>query len=160
MYDEAYRRALKFAYNALNRRDYSVVEMRQKLQLKGFSDETIDGVIESLTRKGYLNDEEYAKSLVQHYQNVRKIGRIAIVANLQKKGIPRELAESVMSEYSIEAEENIIRRLIEQLAQRGEQKEKIINYLLRKGFIYDSVKSVLETFYQEINNNRNEELAP
>ena len=48
----------------LERREYSVYEVRFKLGRLGFIDASIDAIIEDYVTKGYLSDERYAEEKV------------------------------------------------------------------------------------------------
>ena len=57
-------KARQYALKLLSYRSYSVEELRQRLQRKGFSSDAIDQIIPVMVDYGYLNDEAYARSLI------------------------------------------------------------------------------------------------
>jgi SOS response regulatory protein OraA/RecX len=81
-----------FALKLLARRDYSVVKLREKLELH-FGD-VPDEVIQRLISKRFLNDRRVAENHVARHKNR---GRTRLLEDLLTRGIPSDLAESILS---------------------------------------------------------------
>ncbi len=103
-------KALATAYRCLARRSYSHEELRAKLLQKGFVPAVTEEVLKTVSRQGYLNDEEislrWALSLVEH----RSWGREKISAYLLRKGISRDLVGRVQKQVWQEYDEEAVAR--------------------------------------------------
>ena len=73
-----------------------------------------------------------------------------IKAELYKKGVNPEYIENALSESDTEDTEEIIDALLEKRIKNTpidlKEKQKHINFLLRRGFKYDDIKSVIEKY--------------
>ena len=74
------------AMKMLMRREHSKLELFQKLQVKGFDVETINGSISKLVKKNYQSDERFAEDFILMRFNQGK-GPVRIVSELKMKGI-------------------------------------------------------------------------
>jgi len=137
------------AMNKLSYRHRSVAEIERELRKNRIPDEVIKEVIEYLTSRGYLNDAEFARAMVQTYTH-RKVpfGRRAIRSKMIEKGIDRELIESTLNE--IEDEDGLARKAADAGIKRyvrydgKEKREKLAQFLYRKGYSWDTIKEVLD----------------
>lgn len=86
------------ALRLLSYRERTVKELKGRLLEKGFFEDEIGEVIAHLTDAGYLNDERYARSLVESRIRNKRWGRVRIRADLQKRGVPEDLIKAVLSE--------------------------------------------------------------
>lgn len=108
----------------------------------------IDSLIETLKKKGMLNDLEFAKAWVEARRESKHKGIRAIKLELFQKGIDKEIIEEVTSAIGSEKElaEKAIQRKIKfwKALKPLEFKKKVYEFLLRKGFEYEVVKEVVE----------------
>ena len=74
------------AMKMLMRREHSKLELFQKLQVKGFDVETINGSISKLVKKNYQSDERFAEDFILMRFNQGK-GPVRIATELKMKGI-------------------------------------------------------------------------
>ena len=74
------------AMKMLMRREHSKLELFQKLQVKGFDVETINGSISKLVKKNYQSDERFAEDFILMRFNQGK-GPVRIASELKMKGI-------------------------------------------------------------------------
>ena len=74
------------AMKMLMRREHSKLELFQKLQVKGFDVETINGSISKLVKKNYQSDERFAEDFILMRFNQGK-GPVRIVSELKMRGI-------------------------------------------------------------------------
>ena len=92
----------KFAYytaeSFLARRPYSVGELKQRLRRKDISDKLIAEIIKEFRSKKILDDFQYAVTRIQSLVDRKPAGRGYLVAWLQKRLIPREIAENAVAE--------------------------------------------------------------
>ncbi|MDD6733144.1 MAG: regulatory protein RecX [Lachnospiraceae bacterium] len=135
-------------------KDYTEKEIRDKLQKDGYSKEIRDHVIERLYETRFLNDEYYAGCYIEN--RVNKKSKREIIRELSLKGIPDALSERLFEEYeaqgNTEFERNCIENILRKKKYNGEtasfeEKMKMKNYLLRKGFQTDYVNDCILNNY-------------
>src|SRR5450631_3476204 len=85
--------ALRF----LKIRPRSVMELKEKLVLKSFSEEDIKAVIYDLIVSGLLDDRAFTKSWI-NYRLARPFGFRRIMQELKTKGIDQEIIDSAFAE--------------------------------------------------------------
>ena len=106
---EAHEAFLKAA-DALGRSPKSEKEIRTTLKDKGYSKAAADVAVEKLTGYGYLSDEDYAKTYIEHYS--KKWGRKKLVYELvQTKGLPSDVASEIV--YGALSDEDELRLALE-----------------------------------------------
>lgn len=158
--NKLFNRALDF----LSRRPRSQREVRtylvQKLpQYKINSTDTstedehdevvINSIIERLESFGYVNDRYFTGWWIdQRTQTPNPKGRSYIVSELMKKGISRDIIESVWAEKGVD-ESEAIRAQLEKLLKRYDpnspkERQKIIQALVRRGFRWEAIQTVLK----------------
>lgn len=115
-------------------------EIRQKFR----QDEgnMLDDVIEELKQNGYINDEEYIERAINEYMNLKNMSIKEIEYKLITKGINKEIIENYiytnrekLLEYEIKSATNIINK-----KSYSSEKEEILNYLRKKGYMEESLK--------------------
>ena len=148
-----YRRARKRAMYLLGSRPYSISALREKL-LNNYSEETADRVIEDMTRYGFLDDEEYAKRLAGSVINGKKYGLHRAKAEMRRKGVPDELIEQALSEYSREDLTDNLTELVrkkypDRISDRDER-QKVIAALARRGYGFGEIKAAIMAVLEEI----------
>lgn len=146
-------------YGLFSRRQRSEKEVRDYLKNLSFkrkikdsdeiSDFTVEMLISQLKRKGLLNDSQFAISWLESRK--KKKGIRVIKQELFQKGIDREIIESaISSQFSAVNEEQTAEIILEKKIRAWknlplqEFRKKAYDYLLRRGFEYDLVKSVVE----------------
>lgn len=146
------------SFRYLSGRNHSKFELKIKLQKKQYDISLIEKVLIDLERQGLLNDEQYAHSYFNVQLN-RKRGLLQIKANLNKKGISREIIESVTHNLSndddfIANAKDIAEKKIKLLSKRKIEnkvvKQKVFQFLASRGF---TTNIIMETLKQlEIDN--------
>ena len=116
-----------------------------KLQEGFYPEDVILQVVEYLKSFGYLSDENLAGHIVER-RKFQKSYR-EIIAILQSKGIDQETIDEVMDKYyEKDGEKEAIKYLMDKKRVNldsitEKDKNKLFNYLARKGFSYDSIVS-------------------
>lgn len=108
----------------------------------------VDKIILDLVERKYLDDRGYANSLVDIYQRTKS--KIEIQKLLVRKGISRAIVDAVLSN-SVD-DPDLISQLIDKKRKlikfknlgKAEEKKKIIEFLMRKGYHYDEIKDLVE----------------
>ena len=118
---------LDAAAGMLNTRSYSAAELTKKLKDRGYDDETIEEAIAKLLEYGYINDSEYARSWARRMHASGKAPR-RIEYELEKKGVPKEIAKEAAAEYKEDSKESALK-----IAEKYKiETEKDLNRLGRK----------------------------
>lgn len=130
------------------RTEYQVVV---KLHKEKFTNEEINTAVEFLKEFGYLDDSLYAQRYVLYAKTQKKSSKRKIEMGLTKRGISKDIISNVLKEAFSEDEEldnamKIARKKYDALLARNVQKpeQKLINYLLGKGFSFEIIKKVIE----------------
>ncbi len=136
-------------------RDY-LRNLSFKRKLKGqeeISPMVIESLKDKLKKKGMLSDEQFAKMWVEARRKSKQKGKIALKSELYQKGIDRELIDKVLEEGSTpESEEQLAKQALEKKMKSWknlpplEFRKKAYEFLLRRGFEYELVKSVVEKY--------------
>lgn len=161
--ESEYRRARKRATYLLGDKDYCSGELYEKLK-KNYSDETCEKVISDMIEFGYLDDERYAHKYAEYLIRKKKHGVYKVRFEMKKKGISKELTDSVLAEYESEdyADElcELIRKKYSDKLSEPESLKKVMNALARRGYSFSEIKKAVraveqsaldELFYDEEN---------
>lgn len=115
-------------------------EIRQKF--KQDEGNMLDDVIEELKQNGYINDEGYIERAVNEYINLKNMSIREIEYKLMAKGISKEIIQDYiyankeeLLKYEIKSAANIINK-----KSYSSEKEEILNYLRKKGYMEESLK--------------------
>jgi regulatory protein len=124
-------------------------EVRDKLYKLGLYSDEVEEILAELITENYVNEERFAKSFARDKFNLNHWGRIKISYELKHKNISSYCIDKAMEEISDEGYEKAIIQLIEQKLRQmsGEEfiiKNKIIRYLMGKGFESELVRSILD----------------
>jgi regulatory protein len=142
-----------FALRYLAVRPRSIKEMRSYLSRKQFMEDDIDSAVSTLEKSNYLNDSDFARLWVENRMRLNPKSASVLRAELIKKGIPKDTIDSVISEVSLDDQLSGLLEIIESKSHqsRYQDKQKLIEYLARKGYSYGLIKEALEStsFYQE-----------
>ena len=130
----------------LDKRDYSRCELSRKLAEKGFTDAAATAALDRLTELGIVDDRRYAPIVVRHYA-AKGYGAQSVRAELQRRGIPKELWDEALAEMP-EQDETVDRLLRARLkgadlSDRAALK-KATDALLRKGYGWDEIHAAVE----------------
>ncbi len=131
------------ALDLVSRRPRSQREIRDYAFRKQWTKANTDRVIERLLERGYLNDAKFAEIFVRSRANLRNYSTRRMKLELQKKGISSDIIDQVLSE-SDDFDENVaLKNLIAKKQNRYDDEQKLIAYLARQGFNYDSIRMAL-----------------
>ena len=142
-------RVLKSAAGTLARRSVSKYELNRKLRDKGFSDEESRDAVEWFSKRGFLDDEAYAGSIVQYYSS-RGYGSIRIKEELSRRGIDRAVSDELIEALPERTDEisSLIFKKLGKEELTAENKRKIVAFLMRRGFRYDEIRVAFENISQ------------
>ena len=134
---EAVEAALQKAGRLLARRPRSEAELRRALQKAGGSDESTEAALGRLREVGQIDDERFARAWLEDRSEFRPRSALALRAELQRKGLSREVVERVLAGFSEEeAATEAARRAARRWRNAGEteRRQHVYAYLQRRGF--------------------------
>jgi regulatory protein len=146
---QAYESAIRF----LGNRPRSSNEVRRKLAGKNTPDAVIEIVITRLEAAGYINDLEFARYWVRNREESRPRGSIALRAELRERGVPPAIIDEVLAEQdavplALRAAEKKVQSL--RGTDRQTFRRKLSGFLMRRGFDYETVRTVVETLIETL----------
>lgn len=138
-------------YSLLRIRPRSEFEIRQRLKLKGYGDGIIDYCIEDLKRRGHINDEKFARFWIDSRMHLNPVGDIVLKHELKEKGIADSIIEATLESKAKTYDEyevafNMACERFERLKKLDRRKaaKRVYDFLLRRGFKYDTIKRIIE----------------
>ncbi len=125
-------------------------EISNKLYKKGYSKDVIERAIKKAEEYGYINDSEYATSLVE---SKKQKSKLELKSELMKKGVASsiisEALESVSSQDEKERAVEVARKYMRNKEVSVKTLASLNGYLLRKGFGYEIVGKVIKNYKVE-----------
>ena len=119
-------------------------QLRTKLKQGGYAEDAVEAAIRYVESFGYINDMEYARSFIDSRKD-RKSKKELYAA------LPAEIVEQVFEEadYGEKDSRQAIEALMRKRSYNPEtadvkEKQKMMGYLMRKGFSYQDVRNVLQ----------------
>jgi len=145
----AYTRALRL----LNQQDRSERDIRQHLLRHDIPEEIVDEVMERLVRAGLVDDERYAQNWVENRSEFRPRSRRALAYELKLKGISKEAVDLALvqvdeGQLAYQAARKQARKL--QQLPRVEYRQKMLAFLARRGFSYETSAPVTDQVWDEL----------
>ncbi len=123
-------------------------EIRTLLSSENFDEETIDEVVDYLIEYGFVDDESYALLFCRDKRNINGYGPVKIAYILRQKGVDDATIAHGLEEYTSEIEKEMIASFVEKKYLRDgvlqKEREKIIRFLLSRGFHYSEIKEVMK----------------
>ncbi|MEX2670589.1 MAG: regulatory protein RecX [Phycisphaeraceae bacterium] len=140
------------ALRIVRRRAVGTEELRRKLQRKQHVEGDIAAALERLIDVGYLNDQNYAESVVRHEMARKAAGPRLLRAKLYQKNLPRELINEVVDAVDDEADhlaaatqlaEKKLKTTAMQKADAATRQRRLFSLLARRGFDSDTIRKTL-----------------
>jgi len=147
------KKAKKKAMDLLTVRDRTENELRRSLKTSHFTEDIIKLAIAYVNQYNYLDNKRY----VENYLTYRSEGKSLkmLKYELKEKGIPETLFMEVLEAYDHNDIRNIKKILLKRYGDAPvvstPEKQKLINYLLRRGYHYTDIMDCIKDF--NINNN-------
>lgn len=109
---------------------------------EGVSKESAERVFNRLVKRGYVNDESFAKYWIENRNQTKGTSLRKLQNELRAKGVESSIIESVLSE-SDRTDEDELSKIIIKKQKKYPEEQKLIQYLMRQGFRYDDIKQAL-----------------
>lgn len=143
-------RAKKRVMNLLQRRDYTVGGLREKLREGAYPEACIEEAIAYAASYGYVDDARYAEEFIRCH--IGQKSRMRIEQDLLKKGISKaligEVFEKLAAEGTNQDEERMICALLQKKnfdhrAATEKEKRRMYAFLYRRGFHAEAIARAL-----------------
>lgn len=143
--NKSLQQAIGYCLGILARKDYSRLEMIQKLEKRIYSQSIIYEVMQYLESKKFVDDFRIAENIIHYYYGQK--GKVWIKQKMETRLIPEEIINSILQElpseinHLTEVQINSLKRILSKKYQienwqniEIQTKGKIFQYLLRNGF--------------------------
>lgn len=133
------------AVDYLARAEQSRFGLTRKLIEKKYDKKYVQMAMDFLESKNYLSDERFSRAWlhgrkINHYE-----GRTRLLAELQSRGISKEVASAAVEEFFVENDEmEICQKAYQRFIKRGKEGDKLIAAMMQAGFTYKMIKQVQE----------------
>jgi len=145
-------KAKKKAMDLLVTRDRTETELRRGLKSNQFTEDMINLAIDYVKQYNYIDNRRYVENYLAYRAEGKSIQMIKY--ELKEKGIPPTLYAEVLEEYDYNDLRNIQKIILKKYGDSPsvsiKEKQKFINYLLRKGYQYSDIVDCIKHF--NINN--------
>jgi regulatory protein len=142
LYEYAYAKAISY----LAQQDRSEKELAKHLHLQRFHPTIIQETISKLKEQNYLNNERFSEKYTQDLIAKKKSSK-EIFHKLLEKGVSVDMADKTLQE-NYPDDTMIIKELLKKAEKKyhnhPQKKEKVIAFLFRKGFSYDTIVKLLQ----------------
>ena len=142
--------ALRYlSYSARTKR-----EMERKLKTYDFDEDILGEVLSFLETHKFIDDFSYAQKYVQ--SKIRSgYGKQRLKSELFQKGIKRDIIDEVLGSLEEDPAEKV-KEILEKKIKSDDikefnetEKQKIYNFLGRRGFSYDEAKAGIRLYWEE-----------
>jgi regulatory protein len=140
-FDKAYN--LTLAYVA--RRSRSEWELHDYFRRKEIDEDAGEQRLSRLRNFGYVSDEKFARSWVENRRLLKPISRRRLRLELKQKHVADDIINHVLEEDETTDRDTLV-QLVERKRKQSRYQDdtKLMQYLVRQGYSYDDVKSVLK----------------
>jgi regulatory protein len=139
-----YDKTLRF----LSYRPRSKKEIRDYLKKKRAEPKIIEKIIKKLKKQNLIDDRVFADWWLEQRSRFRPKGRRALWSELFKKGISKEIIEEVLfsekEELCLAKKAGLKKLKAYQNLEPYQWQQKMIGFLARRGFSWETIKNVLE----------------
>lgn len=138
--EEAWKKAKEVCFDLLAVRPRTKDELRQALRRKGFDEDICERLLRKLDSSGLVDDAAFAEQWVRSRHAYQGLARSALVAELKRKGVDRDVAAQAAGEIDRESEEQrareLVRKRLRSMTTVDEQAavRRLLGTLARKGY--------------------------
>ncbi len=143
-----YKRVRERALYLLERRPYSIFDMKNKLKKNRYPEPVIECVIDFLVKYHYLDDVNYAELYVSSYSSRKS--RRQMCYELSQKGIDKDIISTCLSQKE-DSEQNCFQSRFERYIHGKDMsdfkvRQKVYRYFYSKGFPRYMIEQALDAF--------------
>ena len=118
--------------------EHCVVDVAQLLARLGANDVQIDEVIGILQKQQYLDEQRYCRAFVHDKVAFQAWGKMKIIMGLRAKHLPEKEIQQALDDMDETVYASNIRKAIQ--SKRGQDKQKIIRFMLQRGYTFDDLR--------------------
>ncbi len=157
-----YIRAQEIALHFIGYKMRTEAEVRRKLEEKEVQPEIRDRVMEFLKKYDYVNDVLYVQKYVQERERLAPRGKNLLQLELRQKGVAEKTITAVLAEMELDEADAAVRLLAKKLRHAAlpldqKQKQKLLAFLMRKGFDFETAKEAISQMMEQLENTETEE---
>ncbi|HQO16046.1 MAG TPA: recombination regulator RecX [Methylotenera sp.] len=141
------------ALDYLAKREYSYVELGQKLKAYAEEADDIPAILDDFKQRGWLSDARFTEQIV--HARKAKFGSARVANELREKGVADDLVAQAVKKVKETEFENALeiwRKKFKQNPQNREEWAKQARFLQSRGFGFDVIKKVLNNSTQDEDN--------
>lgn len=144
--------ALQKALHFVDYRPRSVTEVRRHLEHNRYPAGLVEEILARFQELGLLNDRRFAENWVENRKEFRPRSKRALRMELRLKGVPDTEIEQAVE--SIDDEEQAYQAGLKQVRKYRELdwpefRKKMFDFLMRRGFSYESISPVVHRIWEE-----------
>ena len=146
-----FHRCLNAATHYLGYRPRSVFEVRERLQRRGFDDNTIGIVIAKLKEQGLVDDMDFARFWKENRDSFSPRSQWLTKLELRQKGVAGDIIDQVIK---IDDEDSAYRAALSKARRLSRSdyqdfRRRLGEYLKRRGFGYGVINHTIERVWEE-----------
>jgi len=151
-------KAVTAALQYLTARPRSTAEVRERLQRKQFPPEAVEAALTRLQERGLIDDIAFSRFWVENRQACRPRGVQALRSELYRKGIDHTIIDATLNDTDLMGDEyeqalTLARAALRKYADAPNYatfQRRLGGYLQRRGFGFNTVSSILDLLWQEV----------
>lgn len=167
--EESVQKLRDYAFRLISMRPRSVWELQQSLQTycrkHQIPEDVIATVVDDLTARAYLSDTSFIQWWIEQRDSFRPKGNRLLEQELRQKGVSGELIRSVLArqQESRGSEKDAARQVARDRLRRlgsypvEKQKEKLIRFLVSRGYSWEITDAVIDSLFQKTYNTNTKE---
>jgi regulatory protein len=138
--------ALERAGRYLSRRPRTERQVRSKLEQQGYDSLTVNAAVDRLIELRLVDDADFARRWVEERATTKGRAPDVLVAELEARGVSRELAEEAITSVGLDEETQAVEvagRLQRKVVRYplGEQGPRLYELLRRRGFEHEAAEA-------------------
>jgi len=145
------QKILDRVFRFLSYRPRSKKEVRDYLRKKKIDENEVEDILDRLSEKNYLDDEEFARWWVEQRISFRPSGVRLLRMELNQKGIPKDIIAKSLNRYlAKDSEQELAQKVMEKKLRTLrhlpplELKQKLSTHLARRGFSWETIETVVD----------------
>lgn len=141
-FDKAYNKTLSY----IARRMRSEWELRDYFRRKDIDEDASEQIMERLRNLGYVDDLAFARAWVENRRLLKPVSRRRLVLELRQKHVESGVIQQVLESDEVSDIDSLRQLVMRKRRQsRYQDDTKLMQYLVRQGYSYDDVKTVLRS---------------
>lgn len=130
-------------------------EVRRKLLQKQYPEEIVEQVMAFLRNYGYVDDAAYCAAYIRDSLRFHPKGPMRLRMELLQKGVAPAVADAALEETPVdeaaEAAKLLGKKVKHGAPSSPQEKQRLANYLRRRGFSYSAVREALSALEESEN---------